>query len=430
MVPPKSLRRTLSFNLLWMRLAIPYGKEQYQDLVVPDANFAGCLLPNDVGQSDEDRAIREALDNPIDGVGLERFMAGSQNAVFIVNDATRPTPTSRVLDFLAERVRLQNHRFLIATGSHRAPSNAELEFIFGERVHLLRPNIHAHDAKKDKMELLGKTKRGTEIWINAIAADAERIVIITSVEPHYFAGYTGGRKSIMPGVAAYSTIEQNHRWAMGSDATTQVLGGNPVHEDMVDAIKLLQGKPIFSIQLVLDRHMRVHRAAAGDLNACFDRAVSWADEVFSVPIKKKADVVVTVARYPLDIDLYQSQKAIDNAKWALNDGGTIILVSPCRTGIGEPAFHRQLAASADPERVLRNLEAEYHLGDHKAAKVALIMRNALVWGVTALPPDDLMAINIQPFGSVQAAVDAALERRPDAQVLVMLDGGMIVPKVG
>jgi nickel-dependent lactate racemase len=413
-----------------MRLAIPFGKDQFQELVVPDNNFAGCLLPNEVGRTDEEKEIKDALAHPIGTGPIEEFLAGAQDVVFIVNDATRPTPTWRVLDALSDRVRLQNHRFLVATGSHREPTEDELEFIFKDRVHQLRPNIHSHDSKKDNMALLGRTERGTEVWISQIAAEADRIVVISSVEPHYFAGYTGGRKSIMPGVASYSTIEQNHRWAMRPEATSLRLAGNPVHEDMMDGLKLLLLKPIFSIQLVLDRHMRVHRAAAGELDATFKKAIGWANEVFSVPIKDKADIVVTVAPYPLDIDLYQSQKAIDNAKWALKDGGTIVLVSPCRKGIGEQAFYRQLSASSDPGQILKNLEAEYHLGDHKAAKVAEVMERARVCGVTGLAPNHLEAANITPYENVQAAVDDAIGQTPDAKVLVMLDGSMIVPRVG
>jgi nickel-dependent lactate racemase len=291
------------------------------------------------------------------------------------------------------------------------------------------PHVHAHDSKKDKMLYLGRSKKGTSIWMNEIATDAERLIIITSVEPHYFAGYTGGRKSFLPGVASYETVEQNHRLAMSPEAQALVLDGNPVHEDMMDALEFIDKKPIFSIQLVLDRHQNIYKAAAGDINKAFEKAVEWANEVYSVKIREKADIVVSVAPYPMDVDLYQSQKALDNGKWALKDGGTIIFVSKCREGIGHSAFLQQLSTSSDPKLVLENLAKEYKLGYHKAAKMAEIATWADICGVTEIDSNVLRKANITPFDSVQSAVDAALAKKRDARVLVLMEGSVTLPRV-
>jgi nickel-dependent lactate racemase len=291
------------------------------------------------------------------------------------------------------------------------------------------PHVHAHDSKKDKMLYLGRSKKGTSIWMNEIATDAERLIIITSVEPHYFAGYTGGRKSFLPGVASYETVEQNHRLAMSPEAQALVLVGNPVHEDMMDALEFIDKKPIFSIQLVLDRHQNIYKAAAGDINKAFEKAVKWANEVYSVKIREKADIVVSVAPYPMDVDLYQSQKALDNGKWALKDGGIIIFVSKCREGIGHSTFLQQLSTSSDPKLVLENLAKEYKLGYHKAAKMAEIATWADICGVTEIDSNVLRKANITPFDSVQSAVDAALAKKRDARVLVLMEGSVTLPRV-
>src|SRR5699024_3009148 len=121
---------------------------------------------------------------------------------------------------------------------------------------------------------------------------------------------------------------------MKREAQALVLDGNPVHEDMMDALNVVKGKQIFAIQIVLDRHQQIYKVEAGDLHASFAAAVEHANEVFSVKIKEKADIVVSVAPYPMDVDLYQSQKALDNGKWALKEGGIIIMVSKCREGVG------------------------------------------------------------------------------------------------
>ncbi len=218
--------------------------------------------------------------------------------------------------------------------------------------------------------------------------------------------------------------------AMRKEAQALVLDGNPVHDDMMDALKIIKDKKIFAIQMVLDRHQDIYKVEAGDLHASFAAAVKWANEVFLVNIREKVDIVVTVAPYPMDVDLYQSQKALDNGKWALKEGGTIIMVSKCREGIGHPTFLQQLSLSDDPKKVLENLAKGYKIGYHKAAKMAEIAIWARIWAVTGLETELLRKANIRPFSTVQEAVDAALGDAPDAKVLVSMDGSITVPRVG
>ncbi len=407
-------------------LNLPYGEKETVELDVPDVNLAGIVGPNDVHGSLEE--VEKALSRPCGGRSLESFLERGEDVVFIVNDGTRPTPTARVLDSLAKRMELCRARYLIATGAHRGPTEEELRFIFGRHLEVLRDHILVHDARCSPTVHLGISKNGTEMDVNEVAVNADRLVIITSVEPHYFAGYTGGRKSFLPGVAAFHTIEQNHRLAMRPEAQTLVLDGNPVHEDMMDALSVVK-KEIFSIQVVLDRHQEIYRAAAGDLYQAFHQAVKWADEVFSITIPKRYDAVITVAPYPMDVDLYQSQKAIENAKRALKEGGTLILVSKCREGLGDDTFVKQLCLSKDKRAVLEALHHEYKLGYHKAAKLAEVMCHAHLWAVTSLSPHILEGMDVQPFQTLQSAVDRLLTINPQAEILVLLDGSVTVPRV-
>lgn len=408
-----------------MLLKLPYGEGGLLKAKVPDENLAGIVGPHEVHCAPEE--IERALSKPF-GRALDSFLKDAEDVVFLVNDGTRPTPTARVLDVLAGHMDLGKARYLIATGAHRGPTEGELKFIFGDHLKELRERIVVHDARLSKCVHLGVSKNGTDMEVNEVAVNADRLIIVTSVEPHYFAGYTGGRKSFLPGVASFRTIEQNHRLAMRPEAKTLVLEGNPVHEDMMDALTVVK-KDIFSIQVVLDRHQRIYKAAAGDLHKAFRQAVEWADEVFAITIKQRYDAVITVAPYPMDVDLYQSQKAIDNAKWALKDGGTLILVSKCREGMGEETFARQLSYSPDKRKVLKNLDREYELGYHKAAKMADIMCRCDIWAVTALDPSILKGMGMVPFGELQEAVDELLRQKPKAEVLVLLDGSLTVPRV-
>ena len=293
----------------------------------------------------------------------------------------------------------------------------------------LKDRIIVHNAKESEVVNLGTSKNGTPMEVNKIAVNSDRMVIITSVEPHYFAGYTGGRKSFLPGVASFKTIETNHRLAMSMEAQSLALEGNPVHEDMMDALNAVKGKKIFSIQMVLDRHQNIYKAVSGDLNMAFAKAVEYANEVFSVAIPGKADVVISVAPYPMDVDLYQSQKALDNGKWALKQGGTIVMVSKCREGLGSEAFLTQLSSSTDPNVVIDNIKKEYKLGYHKAAKMAEIMTWANVGAVTDLDPEIISKANMTPYRTVQEAVDSALSKNPDAEFLILMDGSVTIPRV-
>ncbi|MCL2712082.1 MAG: nickel-dependent lactate racemase [Methanomassiliicoccaceae archaeon] len=412
-----------------MMIDIKYGKDGTQSIDVPDKNMIGIFYPKDVECRPSDEVISEAVDNPTGFDSLSEFLKGGKDIVFIVNDGTRPTPTAKVLDALSKRMDLREARYLIATGTHRDMTEEEYNFVFGPHYAKLKDRIICHDAKASECVHLGRSKNGTDMEVNKIAVDADRLVIITSVEPHYFAGYTGGRKSFLPGVASFKTIEQNHKLAMRMEAQSLVLKGNPVHEDMMDALEVVKGKKIFSIQMVLDRHQNIYKVAAGELNKAFNTAVGWANEVFSVPVPEKADLVISVAPYPMDVDLYQSQKALDNGKWALKEGGKIVMVSKCREGIGHATFLQQLSSSKDPRIVLEDLGKEYKLGYHKAAKMAEIMVWADVWAVTDLKKELISSANMRPFDTVADAVKEAFAQRPDARVLILMDGSVTIPKV-
>lgn len=411
-----------------VKVEIRYGRDGTQSAEVPEKNYIGTYYPKDVVCGDADEVINASLDNPIGSEPIGKFLEGGKDIVFIVNDGTRPTPTAKVLDALSKRMDLRAARYLIATGTHRAPTEEEYRNIFGAHLEELRDRIVVHDAKTSECVNLGTSKNGTPMEVNKIAVDADRLVIITSVEPHYFAGWTGGRKSFLPGVASYRTVEANHRMAVGMDAQALKLEGNPVHEDMMDALEVVRGKKIFSIQVVMDRHHNIYKAASGDLNAAFAQAVKWGEEVFIVPVPEKADIVVTAAPYPMDVDLYQSQKALDNGKWALKKGGIMILVSKCREGIGSDAFLKQLSTSSDPKEVIANIMKGYKLGYHKAAKMAEIATWASMWAVTDLDPELLRKANITPKKSVEEAVRDALALKPEGRLIVLAEGSVTIPR--
>jgi nickel-dependent lactate racemase len=412
-----------------MQIAVPYGKGK-QLIELADANFGDVVYPKELPPFDEMRVLDEAIESPLDAPSLKEFLQGCERLLVIVNDATRPTPSGKVLRRISPLLEGLNAEYLVATGMHREPTEDEYEFIFGDIYPGIRDKVSAHDSKNDEMVSFGVSRSGTPLLLNKKVADADRIIVIGSVEPHYFAGYTGGRKAFLPGVSAYETIEHNHRHAVGIEAQALKLGGNPVHEDMMEMVRALADKAIFSIMVVLDRDHRMCAASAGDLDRSFNECRKRADEVFVVELDRKADVVVAVTSFPYDIDLYQSQKALDNAKYAVRDGGIIILVSACRKGIGPDTFLKLLSSAATPKEALDQIAKSYKLGYHKAAKMAEIGLKGKMFAVTDLEPDIARKAHMVPFENLQSAVDSALsDLGPDSKVTFIMDAVITVPVI-
>lgn len=390
-----------------VKYQIPYGKGSVD---VEIDHPVQILEPNKLDMRDESELIAGALQKPYGMPSFEEFATFDKSLLVIVNDGTRPTPTSRIIREVAPV--LTKHpdvKFIIATGAHRAPTEEEFDLIFGEYYSEFADRIFSHDARKSEdMVYLGTSTNGTEMYVNKMLTEADNILVIGSVEPHYFGGYTGGRKSFLPGVASYETIEQNHKLALSNRARSLALDGNPVHEDMVDALENLKGMNVFSIQTVLTGDHKIFDVTAGDLHESFYAAIESANSIFCVPLEERADIVITVAPYPMDVDLYQSQKAIDNGKFALRRDGVLIFVSRCADGIGGKTFFNLLSCASSPQEVLYAINKDYKLGYHKAAKLAQIGVWARMMGVTELEDDLLRAVQMEPMPDIQTAVDEAI----------------------
>ena len=411
-----------------MDIQIPYGKGHIP-IQIPDDKVLGVFQPNPVQSGDEQDTVLQALEHPVDSLTFPEFLHDARDILIVVNDATRPTPTPKILDIISDQIEPLNVRFIIATGNHRAPTMDEFRFILGPYYETYKDRVYVHDASnEDEIVYLGTSKSGTEMFVNRLGVEAHKLVVIGSVEPHYFAGYTGGRKFFLPGIAAHQTIEQNHKHALQPQARLLGLSGNPVHEDMIDALKVIQDKEIFSIQTVLDRERRIYAATAGDIYASFDTAIEKANDVYAVRVPEKADIVVSIAPYPMDIDLYQSQKALESGKLALKENGILLLVSKCRMGFGDDTFMDLLTNAKNAEDVLEQIKRGYVLGYHKAAKMAEISLWAEMWAKTDLPSDVIESVYMKPVDDLQEALDTALQKKGDqAKVLFLLDGSITVP---
>ncbi|MBN1320307.1 MAG: nickel-dependent lactate racemase [Thermoleophilia bacterium] len=422
-----------------MRIDVPWGTGT-TSVDVDARRVAGVLGANVEKAEDPAGILREALTR--DGAGFAEFLARAASPLLVVvNDGTRPTPSAQVLAVLRadleEWLRAPGDKmdFVIATGTHRAALPEELDRIFGADFAAAHAeSIFSHDSK-DKQNLvhLGRTTRGTEVWVNSLLAEARSVIVINSVEPHYFAGYTGGRKSLFPGLAGYETVWANHKLSMEEGSELLVLDGNPVHEDLEEALVAgIAGKDVYSIQLVLDKEHRIGFAAAGVLEDTFRQAIAVAEKQFVLDIDRHYEVVVAVAPHPMDCNLYQTNKAIQSGALAVKDGGVLIVVSQCTFGLGEnQTLYDMLAAADSPAHALEraNLE-EYKLGVQQATRIAAILERAQIWMVSSLQDEQVGAMFMAPFASVQEALIAALESQGEAaQALFLTEASITVPRV-
>ncbi|MDH5683449.1 MAG: nickel-dependent lactate racemase, partial [candidate division WOR-3 bacterium] len=360
--------------------------------------------------------------------GLKEFLNKARTVLVIVNDYTRPTPNSEILKLIEGLLKEHDVKYIVACGSHRAPNEREFRQIFGDFYETHKAKIIVHDASDNtSLFFLGKTRFGTSVWLNKAILWADKIITINSVEPHYFAGFTGGRKSFMPGIAGLETITHNHKLVINPKSMTLNLEGNPVHEDMTEITKMIP-KQVFSIQLALDANHKILSIKFGDIFKSFYDSIEDAKRIFCVPIKEKTDIVVTVVQHPYDINFYQSQKAMENAKLALKDKGIIIAVSKCSQGVGEDNFVKFLASCSTPRQALKRVENEFKIGYQKVVRLSQLLNSSEVWTVMDIDDKIIQSVFMTPFQDINLAVQKALAKKGKAaKVLVLLDGSLTVP---
>jgi len=403
-----------------VKVRLPFG----QDLLSLELNegrpvesVAPAKAPPDAA------ALIKSIVEPTGLEDLKTFIEKRKRLLVVVNDHTRPTPSATVLKQL--ELRGKEVTTVIAGGSHRSPNMAEMQRILGGDGPPYGGRVLVHDSRQESsLKSLGKTSRGTQLSFSSLVFEADGIIVVGSVEPHYFAGYTGGRKFLLPGLAGLDSIVMNHSLAADERSRVLALEGNPVHEDIMEALEVFgRFDDIFSIQLVVNAEHQISYANSGHIVRSFEGTVKHANEIYVPKVTERADIVISVAKPPLDIDLYQSQKAIDNVKLAVKQDGVIILVSPCRDGVGDRGFY-DLLASSPPEMK----KSVHKFGYHKAVKMANLLSVARVFAVTKLPPDVLRKISLEPYPDVQAALERATELKgKDSSVLVVLDGCTTVP---
>ncbi len=413
-----------------MELELGFGTG-VQTLHVPDANLLDVLTPNDVETDLTNEAeVLRAMQNPIGTPPIRDIVKRGETVAIVTSDVTRPMPTYRVMPALLDAlydagIRREDITLVFALGSHRKQTDEERKKLAGERAY---SEIRCIDGDASDCVRMGVTRRGTPVDIVRAVAEANRRICLGNIEYHYFAGYSGGAKAIMPGVSTRDAIQSNHSRMIEAAACAGKLEGNPVREDIEEAVAMVGVD--FILNVVLDAHKQIIRAVAGDVTKAHRAGAAFLDRLYAKPIAQRADiVVVSQGGAPKDLNLYQTQKALDNAKHAVKRGGTIILVGSCREGLGERVFEEWMSNAPSAESMIERIGRDFQLGGHKAAAIAMVLQNADISLVSELPPDFVRNIFLNPYPTVQAAFDAAMARHGRAAtVLVMPFGGSTLPR--
>ena len=401
-----------------------------QKVEIPDQNLQEILLPNqvEIGLRGEEE-VKRALQEPVGTPCLRDMAKPGQKIAIVTSDVTRPCPSYVMLppllsELTAAGIADQDITIVIALGSHRKQTEEEKKKLVGEAVY---ERIAVVDSNACGYVHMGETAIGTPIDISTPVAEADFKICLGNIEYHYFAGYSGGAKAIMPGVSTRDAIQANHSMMVRDEACAGRIAGNPIREDIEAAADIVGVD--FILNVVLDEHKKIVKAVAGDLTKAHREGVKFLDSLYQKKIAKEADIVIaSQGGAPKDLNLYQTQKALNNAKAAVRQGGVIILVGSCKEGLGEGCFEEWMLKAEEPEDLIRWIRQEFKLGGHKAAAIALTMQKADIYLVSDMEPDFVRSIFMTPFETVQDAFDAAMKKMgEDASVIVMPYGGSTLP---
>ena len=414
-----------------MKLSIGFGKKP-QEIEIQDNLLMDILEPNKIDVELTGLAeVKRSLENPIGTKRLKEAVKMGEKVVIITSDVTRPVPSYEIIPPILEElyeigVKKEDITIVFALGSHRTHTEQEKIELVGEKIY---NEIKCIDSDPNDCVHLGTTKSGTPVDIQRIVVEADRRICVGNIEFHYFAGYSGGSKAIMPGVSTPKAIQANHSNMILEDAKAGKLVGNPVRDDLNEAIDYC---PIdFIVNVVLNEKKEIIYSVAGDFIQAHREGCIFLDRIYKKEIKEKADIViVSQGGAPKDLNLYQTQKALDNAKHAVRDGGIIILVGSCIEGLGNKTFEKWMVQANSPDELITRIRENFTLGGHKAAAIALVLKKAQIFLVSEMDPDLVDSIFMSPYDTIQEAYDDAVkELGNDIKVLVMPYGGSTLPFV-
>ena len=420
-----------------MNIQLPYGKG-FQTLEVPDARLQGVLnaeLHGWVPAKSPAALVEEALMDPVGSLPLAELARGKRRIVLIASDHTRPVPSRLIVPPMLRELRRGSPdadiTILVATGCHRGTTEAELTAKFGEEL-VGREHIVVHDCDRSDFTYAGKLPSGGSCILNRLVMDADLVVAEGFIEPHFFAGFSGGRKSILPGIANRETVLYNHcaEFIASPRARTGVLEDNPIHRDMLWAAR--RAGLAFVVNVVLNERKEVIFAAAGDMEAAHAAGCRFLSGLCRVPAVPADIVVTTNGGYPLDQNIYQAVKGMTAAEPCVRPGGVIVMLARSEDGHGGENFYHQMADEPDIEKTLAlflSRDRGETVPDQWQTQIFIrVLQRARVVYVSDAPADMVRALHMIPASDVREGLRIAEELlgNPDAAVTVIPDGVSVI----
>jgi len=423
-----------------MKCELKYGDRKIE-FDIPDKNYAGTLsenLPRE--HADEKHLISRAMAEPLGTAPLHELVHEGETAAIVTSDITRPTPSAKLLPFIIRELKEggiheKDITIITALGTHRKHTERERKLIAGSEIYnkVKAGSLKMIDSDPYDCTELGICRHGTPLDVFRPVAASNRIICLGTIEYHYHAGYSGGCKTIMPGVSSMRAIRANHSHLFDAGAAMGHLDGNPVREDIDEAGK--RTGIDFILNVIQDDDHNIAAAVAGDCIKAHRRGCELLDDMKKVKLDHVADItVVSSGGHPRDMNLYQAHKALESVKNTVRPGGTIIWCARAAEGMGNAVFAEWLKKMTFIQ-MKEKLQHEFVLGGHLAYFIAEILENKDIYLVSDLccgKPGTRSAISdnlcIYQFASVQEALDSALKKTGDpARVLVVPSGNSLFP---
>ncbi len=419
-------------------ILFPYGKEKL-NYEFDEKELAGVLtssIEEYKPDFDQITLVRKALEQPIGSAKLSELAKGKQNIVVIASDHTRPVPSKIIMPLMLEEIRKGNPEakitILIATGCHRGTTKEELISKFGQEI-VEKENIYIHDCDEtEKLVNIGVLPSGGDCEINSIAVGADLLVAEGFIEPHFFAGFSGGRKSVLPGIAGRRTVLANHcsEFISHENARTGVLGNNPIHEDMLWAAK--KAKLQFIVNVVLNSEKEVIYAVAGDVEEAHKKGTEFLSSQCGAKAVWSDVVISTNGGYPLDQNVYQAVKGMTAAEATVKQDGVIIMIASSSDGIGGDHFYHQLA---DEEDISKTMDLFLRRGRNETVPdqwqtqimLRVLMRARIIY-ISEMDDKIVEKMHMIPAHSIDEAIKKAKELlgKDDVTITAIPDGVSVV----
>lgn len=414
-------------------ISIPYYTSSL-DLHVAEENLEAVITAKteeyDPGKSEKE-LVEEALQNPIGTPRLRELAKGKNKVVLVTSDHTRAVPSKLTLPILLKEIREGNPdadiTILIATGLHRPTTEAEQRRMFGDAIVDNEKIVVNKAFEQDDFGFVCPLPSGAELWVNKVALDCDLLITEGFIEPHFFAGFSGGRKSILPGICNAATVNENHSYKAISSpySTTGVLEHNPIHEDMIYAARKVNVQ--FILNVALNGEKKVVAAFAGDLEQAHAEGVKFVRELAQCPSITGDIVITSNGGYPLDQNLYQSPKAVATAEACCKDGGVIIMCASCFDGMGGTNFEKLIVKGTVDEidEYLSKIPPKETIAEQWCAQIysRILKKHKVILVTTYLDHDLVRKANLIPASSPDEALEIAYGMMgKDARVVVIPDG--------